>query len=165
MAPKPSLPDAQSGRRASIEDFGRTSLGDLFWDLITFDRLVTGPIVHIVYWAGLLILLVLGCGSIGAAVGAASHEEGINAWLLGTAFVVVGLLFITATALIWRGVCEFYVAVFRISDDLRAIRVQMEGGATPPEAEAPKTAPRARKKAAAPVVVDPPASAEPLKFE
>ena len=162
MAPKPSQPAAQSGRRASIEDFGRTSPGDLFWDLITFDRLVTGPVVHIVYWAGLLILLILGFGSVGAAVGAASHEEGINAWLLGAVFVVIGLLFIVAAALIWRGVCEFYVAVFRISDDLRAIRVQMENGVPLPDADAPKPAPRVRKPkaaaAAASPLVDPPLS-------
>ncbi|HWE47026.1 MAG TPA: DUF4282 domain-containing protein [Caulobacteraceae bacterium] len=162
MAREPSPPPAQSGRRASLEDFGRTSPGDLFWDLITFDRLVTGPVVHIVYWAGLLILLILGFGSVGAAVGAASHEEGLNAWFLGAVFVVIGLLFIGAAALIWRGVCEFYVAVFRISDDLRAIRAQMESGVVLPEAEAPKAAARARK-AKAPAAA--PTSADPLKFE
>ena len=26
------------------------------------------------------------------------------------------------TALLWRALCEFYVAIFRISDDLRALR-------------------------------------------
>jgi hypothetical protein len=25
-------------------------------------------------------------------------------------------------ALLWRAICEFYVAIFRISDDLRALR-------------------------------------------
>ena len=144
--------------RSSMEDFRKTTLGDLLWDLITFDRLVTGPVIHIVYWAGLLILLILGCGSVGAAVGAASHEDGMNAWLLGAVFVVVGLLFISAAALIWRGLCEFYVAVFRISDDLRAIRMQMENGVALPEADVAKAPPRVRKKAAS-------ASAEPLKFE
>jgi hypothetical protein len=145
-------------RRSSMDDFGKTTLGDLLWDLITFDRLVTGPVIHIVYWAGLLILLILGCGSVGAAVGAASHEDGVNAWLLGAVFVVVGLLFISATALIWRGLCEFYVAVFRISDDLRAIRVQMENGMALPESDVAKAPPRARKKVAS-------ASSDPLKFE
>ncbi|HEY3814947.1 MAG TPA: DUF4282 domain-containing protein [Caulobacteraceae bacterium] len=158
-------PDATPPKgRSSVEDFGKTSPADLLWDLITFDRLVTGPIIHIVYWAGLGILLVVGCGSVGAAVGAASHEEGANAWWLGTVFVVVGLLFIAAAALIWRGVCEFYVAVFRISDDLRAIRTQMEGGVPLPDraAETVKAAPRVRKKVATPA---PTASSDPLKFE
>ena len=136
-------------RRSSIEDFGKTTLGDLLWDLITFDRLVTGPVIHIVYWAGLLILLILGCGSVGAAVGAASHEEGLNAWLLGTVFVVVGLLVIVAAALIWRGVCEFYLAVFRIADDLSVIRAEMENGVALPDtaAQTVKAAPRARMSA------------------
>ena len=149
MARQPAAATPPRNRRASMGDFAKTSVGDLFWDLITFDRLVTGPVIHIIYWAGLLILLILGCGSVGAAVGAASHEDGLNAWALGAAFVVLGLLFIGAAALIWRGVCEFYVAVFRICDDLRAIRTQMENGVPPPEAEAPKAAPRARKPKAA----------------
>ena len=150
MAPPPAkTPNGRSSMQAFAGE--RRQPGDLFWDLITFDRLVTGPVVHIVYWAGLLMLLILGFGSVGAAVGAASHEEGMQAWALGTVFVVLGLLFITAAALIWRGVCEFYVAVFRIADDLGAIRAQMENGVPLPEsvADVAKPAPRARKKAMA----------------
>jgi hypothetical protein len=106
--------------------FKKTSPGELLWDLVTFDRLITGPVVHLIYWAGLLVLLIMGFGSVGAAVGAATHEDGVYAWLLGTVILVVGLLFIAAGALIWRGICEFYVAVFRIADDLRVIRLEME---------------------------------------
>jgi hypothetical protein len=35
---------------------------------------------------------------------------------------VAGLLMVGAFAMIWRGMCEFFVAIFRISDDLRALR-------------------------------------------
>ena len=34
-------------------------------------------------------------------------------------------------ALLWRSFCEFYVALFRISDDLRAMRAAMERGQAP----------------------------------
>jgi hypothetical protein len=39
---------------------------------------------------------------------------------------VVGLLVMAALLLIWRSVCEFYVAVFRISEDLTAMREDTE---------------------------------------
>ena len=40
--------------------------------------------------------------------------------------VVAGLLVAGAMALLWRAFCEFYVAIFRISDDLRALRQQAD---------------------------------------
>jgi hypothetical protein len=35
---------------------------------------------------------------------------------------------LAAMALLWRGFCEFYVAIFRISEDLRALREQDASG-------------------------------------
>jgi hypothetical protein len=37
---------------------------------------------------------------------------------------VVGALVVLALALLWRAACEFFVAVFRISDDLHALRME-----------------------------------------
>ena len=71
----------------------------LLWDLLTFDRLITGPVVHLIYWAGLGVIVLMAFGVIGTAIG---------------------------LALLWRAVCEFYVAIFRISDDLRALRLSDE---------------------------------------
>ena len=39
--------------------------------------------------------------------------------------VLAGALVVAGLALLWRAMCEFYIAVFRISDDLHALR-QME---------------------------------------
>jgi hypothetical protein len=39
---------------------------------------------------------------------------------------VVGLVAMGALLLLWRSFCEFYVAIFRISEDLSALRAQME---------------------------------------
>ncbi|MEI9890013.1 MAG: DUF4282 domain-containing protein [Caulobacteraceae bacterium] len=33
-----------------------------------------------------------------------------------------GILVVLGMALLWRAMCEFYIAVFRISDDLNALR-------------------------------------------
>ena len=93
----------------------------IFWDLLTFDRLLTGPVVHIIYWCGLGVIILAGFGVVGAAVGLTIRGEGAEK-LIALPALVAGALVVAAVALIWRAICEFYVAIFRISDDLRALR-------------------------------------------
>ena len=45
--------------------------GNLVWDILTFDRLMTGPVVHLIYWCGLGLIALSGFGVVGAAVGVA----------------------------------------------------------------------------------------------
>ena len=120
--------------RESMKAFQKTSPGELFWDLLTFDKLMTGPVVHIIYWAGLALIVLAGFSVVGGAVGVALREGGIMGWLLAIPVLVAGLLVLAAGALLWRAFCEFYVAIFRISDDLRAIRAvtEREGPAASP---------------------------------
>lgn len=94
----------------------------LFWDLLTFDRLLTGPIIHLIYWAGLGVIALFGFFVLGAAIGLALREDSMVGWLLAAPVAVAGLLIVGAMVLMWRALCEFYVAVFRISDDLHAFR-------------------------------------------
>lgn len=95
----------------------------LLWDLLTFDRLITGPVVHLIYWAGLGVIVLMGFGVVGTAIGLALRDPNLMSFLLAIPALVVGLLITAALALLWRAVCEFYVAIFRISDDLRALRL------------------------------------------
>jgi hypothetical protein len=112
----------------------------LMWDLLTFDRLVTGPVIHLIYWAGLGVISLVAFSSVGAAVGVALRETSILGKLLALPVAVAGLLVASAMVLLWRAFCEFYVAIFRISDDLRALRQQSEAErvnarpSTPPRA-------------------------------
>ena len=92
------------------------------WDFLTFERMMTGPVIHLIYWAGVGMIALVGFGVVGAGVGLGMRDEGVAGWLLAIAVLVAGLLMVGAFALIWRGTCEFYVAIFRISDDLRALR-------------------------------------------
>lgn len=103
----------------------------LFWDVMTFDRLLTGPITHLIYWAGLGIIAIIGFGMVGAAVGLAVRDASISGLALALALLVAELLVMAALVLIWRGVCEFYMAVFRIADDLRALRLASDAAAVP----------------------------------
>ena len=100
----------------------KSASSGLFWDLLTFDRLIAGSIIHLVYWAGLGVIALLGFFVIGAAAGLALHNDGAAGWLLALPALVGGALAVIALALLWRASCEFYVAVLRISDDLRALR-------------------------------------------
>ena len=95
---------------------------DRIWSLLTFDRLVTGQVIHLVYWAGLGIIVVGAFSVIGAAIGVAVRDASLGSILLAVPVFVVGRLAVAVMGLLWRAVCEFYVAVFRISDDLAALR-------------------------------------------
>lgn len=98
----------------------------LLWDLLTFDRLITGPVVHLIYWAGLGVVVLMAFGVIGGAIGLALRDGSLTGVLLAIPALVAGLLIAAALGLLWRAVCEFYVAIFRISDDLRALRLADE---------------------------------------
>jgi hypothetical protein len=92
------------------------------WEILTFDRLITGQVIHLVYWAGLGVIVIAAFSVVGAAIGVALREGSWAAILAAVPVLVVGLLVVGAAGLIWRSVCEFYVAIFRIGDDLAALR-------------------------------------------
>ena len=112
----------------------RTRQGRL-WGVLAFDRLITGPVIHLVYWAGLGVIVIAAFSVVGAAIGVALREGSWAAILLAIPLLVIGLLVVAATGLIWRAFCEFYVAIFRIGDDLAALRRAAE--AERGEGEAP----------------------------
>ncbi len=100
--------------------------GDVLRDLLTFERLLTGPVIHLIYWAGLGVIVLGAFGSIGAAIGVALKEQEIVGKLLAIPLAVAGMLICFALVLLWRSFCEFYVAVFRIADDLKGLRIAAE---------------------------------------
>ncbi len=104
----------------------------LLWDLLTFDRLITGPVVHLIYWSGLAVIVLFGFGVVGGAIGLALRDPSAMSLLLAVPTLVIGLLVAFIMALVWRAMCEFYVAVFRISDDLRALRLAEDAQRPPP---------------------------------
>lgn len=143
--------------------FGTTRPGEIYHSLLTFDRLVTRPVVHMVYWAGLGLFFLAACGVAGMAVGSAIHDSDPMGWLLAFGMTVVGWLLILVGVLVWRAACEFYMAVLSIAEDLRTLRQYQE------KLEIPQPVPGRAAPSAAP---QPQAVAEgftpkvdPLKFE
>ena len=49
----------------------------LLWDLLTFERLMTNQVIHLIYWAGLAIIVLGVFGTIGAAVGVAIRDPSL----------------------------------------------------------------------------------------
>lgn len=94
----------------------------MFWDLLTFERLMTNQVIHLIYWAGLGVIALIAFGFIGTAVGVALREELFMGVLLALSVLVGGFLVVGALVLLWRSFCELYVAIFRLSDDLHAMR-------------------------------------------
>ena len=47
----------------------------IFWDLLTFERLMTNQVIHLIYWAGLGVIALMAFGTVGAAVGVALREQ------------------------------------------------------------------------------------------
>lgn len=100
------------------------------WNLLSLEHLMTRSVVHIVYWAGLGLIILGGFGAIGAAVGIALREPGLMGLFAAIPTLIGGLLVMTILAVVWRSFCEFYVVIFRISDDLRALRRGYEAEAS-----------------------------------
>ena len=126
MSRRPFSPSRAPVVRPSLQGFGRASPGEVLMDLLTFDRLLTGPVIHLIYWAGLALIVLGGFTVVGSAVGLALTEPGIMSWVLAFPTLIVGLLALSIAALLWRSFCELYVAVFQIAADLRALRGRME---------------------------------------
>ncbi|WP_293905888.1 DUF4282 domain-containing protein [Phenylobacterium sp.] len=98
----------------------------IVWDLLTFERLITGSVVHLVYWAGLGIIGIMAFGVLGATVGVAIREGTILGILLALGVLGVGVLGVGVAVLLWRAFCEFYVTIFKISEDLHVLRQDVE---------------------------------------
>lgn len=103
-------------------DAARGSRGETLWTFLTFERLFTGQIIHLVYWAGLGVIVIGAFSVVGASIGVAVRDPSLLSILLAIPVLVIGLLIVAVFGLIWRAFCEFYVTLFRISDDLTALR-------------------------------------------
>lgn len=124
MSPTPTPPEADAPRDVASPP--------AFLDFLTFEKTLSRQVTLLIYWSGLGLIALVGFSLIGVAVGVALRGEGWEVLLAVPAFVF-GALLVTALCLLWRGASEFYVAVFKISDELTLIRQRLDAqaGATP----------------------------------
>jgi hypothetical protein len=128
-------------KRTIRQVFGTTRPRDIWLNLFTFDQLLTRPIIHIVYWCGLGLLFIGALGWLGIMVGTGIKDASLMGWLLSFGLTVIGFLGFLIAVLAWRSVCELYMAVMNIAEDLRYLRQFQE-----------KLTPAAFTPAAAPTV-------------
>ena len=119
----------------------RAGQGSTLWDLLTLEKLMTGSVVHLVYWCGLGIISLGGFGAIGAAVGVALREGSWQGPLLAIPTLVAGLLVMAVMAMLWRSFCELYVVIMRIGDDLNVLRRAAESQGVIPAEDVRSTRP------------------------
>jgi hypothetical protein len=98
----------------------------VLWDLLTFEHLMTNQVIHLIYWAGLAIIALGAFGTMGAAVGLVIRDPSLVGLLLAVPVLIGGFLVMGALILLWRSFCEFYVAIFKISEDLAVLRSDVE---------------------------------------
>lgn len=111
---------------------GRAGRG-LLSELLTLEHLMTGSLIHLVYWSGLGVVALGGFAVIGAAVGVALREGELMGWLLAIPTLVAGLLVIAIMGILWRSFCELYVVVIRLGEDIHVLRRSAEAqGVLPP---------------------------------
>jgi energy-converting hydrogenase Eha subunit E len=87
---------------------------------------MTNQVIHIIYWAGLALIALGAFGTMGAAVGLVIRDPTLFGLLLAIPVVIGGFLVMGALILLWRSFCEFYVAIFKISEDLSVLRADVE---------------------------------------
>ena len=74
-------------------------------DLLSFNRMITPVFIHVIYWIGIVAVMLAGFGVV---AGGGGILKGLLAMLVGVIVVRVG--------------CEVLIVLFRINDNLAAIR-------------------------------------------
>jgi len=85
------------------------------------------------------LLVIAAFGVLGIAVGSAIKEGTLMGIALSFPVLVVGWLSLLIGVLLWRGCCEFFLAVMSIAEDLRYLRQHQER--LEPQSEAAVTSP------------------------
>lgn len=98
-------------------------------NFLSFDKLIGTKLIKILYYLGLLGIVL---GFLGTMVGSLgmmrySFGQGLGGIIMGIVGAVLAVVF-------WRFLCEIYMLFFRMSDDLRDIK-NHQMGRTPNEAD------------------------------
>ncbi len=74
-------------------------------DLLSFNRMITPVFIHVIYWIGIVAVLLAGFGVVAGGGG-----------------ILKGLLEMVVGVIVVRVGCEVLIVLFRINDNLAAIR-------------------------------------------
>ena len=83
--------------------------------LLSFDKMIAGLVIKILYYVGLVVILALGVWRFFGSL----FSGDVGAALIALIGIPIGIL-------VLRVVCELYIVIFRISDNLAALRKMKE---------------------------------------
>ena len=85
----------------------------MFASLMNFDKFVAPSLIKVVYWLGIVGVILGALAAMAAALGQMGYNAaaGLGGILLALIGAVVGVL-------IWRVVCEVWIVLFSINDRL-----------------------------------------------
>ncbi|MEO1476650.1 MAG: DUF4282 domain-containing protein [Pseudomonadota bacterium] len=101
-------------------------MGDIAARFMSFDRMMGKSLLEIVYFIGLTLIAIGTVLSMLGSLGAI----GSNALAALGGFFIAPLLG-ALSAVFWRFICEIYMVLFKISDDLTEIKAMKGAGTTP----------------------------------
>jgi len=89
----------------------------MFQHFLSFDKLIGTKLIKILYYLGLIGLVLSGVVGIFGGIMAlgSSFMGGLGAIVGAILMTIIGIAF-------WRFLCEIYMLFFRMSDDLRDIK-------------------------------------------
>jgi hypothetical protein len=90
---------------------------------LNFDKLIGTALVKFIYFVG-LIGIALGCLFIMFSGFQFGFLQGIGMIVVGPILAVIYLLF-------WRFICEMWIVMFKISNDLGEVKKSLAGGLPP----------------------------------
>ncbi|MFN7178600.1 DUF4282 domain-containing protein [Hyphomonas sp.] len=91
---------------------------------LNFDKLLGTQLIVILYYLGLAGIAL---GAIASLFGALAMMGA--SFIGGLGMIVMTLIGAVIGVLVWRFICELYLILFRISDDVREIKNAKVGGA------------------------------------
>ena len=101
----------------------------------SFERMITPTFVKLIYFLGFLLVTAAGIGLIvwsGLQLNDATIDRA-----LGWRYVALGAAILTAGNIVWRVICELWVVLFGIHDELVAIKYRSSHGPTAQVIEEP----------------------------
>lgn len=73
-------------------------------DILSFNRMITPVFIHVIYWVSVVVVVLAGISAVASGG------------------IIKGLLIVVAGLIFTRVGCEALVVLFRINDNLAAIR-------------------------------------------
>ena len=93
-------------------------------EYLTFRKFITPMIIQIIFWVGVVAIVLLSLMAIAAGLGSYG----------GGQIVLGGLLYLVLGPLFWRIWCELMLIIFRIHDELHQMRTGRPAPETTPPA-------------------------------